>query len=103
MESWADIGVLGIMLVCGFVPFAITCKLMLTGKTGIALTVISILGAALTIALYSSTRPMGIDPMAAIIAGLLFLTPAVVGAGAGMLLGWLIYRRRNKIAADKRN
>lgn len=97
MGSWADIGVLGAMMVCCLVPFIVLCKLMMMGKVGPALTIIALLGAALTIAMYSSTRPMGIDPMVAIIAGLVFLTPAMVGAVAGLLLGWLIYRRRNRI------
>ena len=97
MGSLADIGVLVVMLICGGVPFIILCKLMIMGKTGLALTLIAILGAALMISMYASTRPMGIDPLSAIIAGLVFLTPAMAGGLAGVVLGWLIYRRRQRL------
>ena len=96
MQGWQDIGVLAVMLASGLVPFVVLCKLMLDGKAGAALTILSLIGAALAIALFASVRPFGIDPLRAIIASLVFLTPAMAGAAAGMLLGWLIYRRRNR-------
>ncbi|MEJ6398435.1 UDP-N-acetylmuramate--alanine ligase [Yoonia sp. 208BN28-4] len=95
MQSWADIGVLAVMLVAGFVPFIILCRLMLGGKTGLALTVLALLGAALALTIYSVTVPLGLSPMTSILLGQLVLTPALIGACAGILLGWLIYRRRN--------
>jgi hypothetical protein len=95
MEGWQDIGVLGVMLACGLVPFALVCKLMLGGQNGLALSIVSLIGAALAVALFASVRPFGVDPLNAIIASYIFLVPAMVGATAGMFLGWLIYRRRN--------
>lgn len=97
MINWQDIGVLATMLACGALPFAIVCKLMLSGKTGLALSVVFLIGAVLAIGLFSSVRPFGVDPLSAIIASLVFFTPAMAGASAGMLLGWLIYRRRNPV------
>lgn len=96
MESWADFGVLAVMLVSAFVPGLIMCRLMVTGKVGPALTFIALLGAGLALTIYAVTVPLGLSPMTAILLGQLVLTPALMGAAAGKLLGWLIYRRRNK-------
>jgi hypothetical protein len=94
---WQDIAVLGMMMLCGVVPFGLGCFLVLRGQVGAALTLLALIGAALAIALFASVRPFGVDPLQAIIAGLLFLAPAAAGATAGVILGWLIQRRRDRM------
>jgi hypothetical protein len=43
--------------------------------------------------LYATGRPFGINPGFAMSAALLGVLPALLGAGAGALLGWLLRKR----------
>jgi len=58
--------------------------------------VLSILGAALAILIFATNRYIGIDFVQAWTIALLFVLPALMGAGAGTLLGWLIRKRRER-------
>ena len=85
---------MGVMLVSAFVPMIIMLALMRAQKSGAALTLIAILGAALIIAVFGAGRSMGNEMLIAVGFVMLVALPACLGAGAGALLGWLIVRRR---------
>ena len=91
----ADVLVLVTMLIAAFFPFVLATRWMQRGKVGYTLTLFSILGAALTISIFTSTRLMGVNPVNAMSLGMLIFLPATLGSMAGGLLGWLIYRRRH--------
>jgi len=88
--------VLGLMLICAALPFALLTKLMRAGQTGLALTFISVTGAALAIFIFASGRPFGIDPVVAMMVALLALIPALLGGTAGAFLGWLLRRQDDR-------
>jgi uncharacterized membrane protein len=92
----ADLSVIAVMFASAMVPFALMARLMLAQKSGLALSVISLIAAALAICVFASSRPMGIDPLRAIGIAMVCLLPALIGAGAGALLGHMILRRRLK-------
>lgn len=91
----ADLLVLAMMLAAALCPFALATHWMQHGKVGYTLTLCSGVGGALAIAIFTSTRLMGVNPVHAMSVGLLVLLPATLGCLAGTLLGWLIYRRRH--------
>ncbi|WP_131801589.1 UDP-N-acetylmuramate--alanine ligase [Cognatiyoonia koreensis] len=70
--------------------------LMVRGRAGLVLTVLSLLGALLAILVFATGTPIGIDPLQAWTIALLFVLPAMCGALAGTLLGWLIRWRRER-------
>ena len=82
------------MVVAALAPFALATFWMQRGKVGYTLTLFSIAGAALGIAFFAASRPIGFDPVRAMSWAMLFFLPATLGCSAGALLGWLIYRRR---------
>ncbi|MCO4846538.1 MAG: UDP-N-acetylmuramate--alanine ligase [Yoonia sp.] len=92
----ADVAIIAVMFVSAMIPFAVMARLMLAQKSGLALTVMSLLAAAVAIFIFASTTPVGIDPLFAIGVAMVSLLPALIGAGAGALLGHLLLRRRFK-------
>ena len=85
--------VLGIMLTCAMLPFAVLTLLMRSGRTGLALTIVSVIGAALVVSIYASGRPFGVDPVMAMTVALMACVPAFLGSTAGAFLGWLLRRQ----------
>ncbi|EBA12804.1 hypothetical protein [Roseobacter sp. CCS2] len=85
--------VLGVMLTCAGLPFMLLTKLMREGQTGLAWTILSVIGATLAIFIYASGRPFGVDPVFAMTVALLACVPALLGGTAGALLGWLLRRQ----------
>lgn len=91
--------VLGGMLCCAFVVFIILARLVRAGVNGWAVTILSLIGAGLAVALYASGRPFGIDPVLAMSAAMLGFVPALIGGGAGALLGWLLRMKDDQRAS----
>lgn len=92
----ADLAVIAVMFVSAMIPFAVMTQLMLVQKSGLALTVMSLLAAGVAIFIFASTTPVGIDPLFAIGLAMVCLLPALIGAGAGAMLGHMLLRRRFK-------
>ena len=88
--------VLGLMLTCAMLPFVLMTKLMREGQSGLALTIISVIGATLVIFIYASGRPFGVDPIFAMTVAMLACVPALLGCIAGALLGWLLRRQDDR-------
>lgn len=88
--------VFGIMLACAMVPFALLTRLVRSGQSGLALTIVSVIGAAFAILIYASGRPFGIDPVFAMTVAMLTCVPALLGSTAGAFLGWLLRRRDDR-------
>lgn len=84
------------MLISAFAAFLLATRWMERGKSGAALTLISLTGASFVILFYAAQGTLGLDPVQAISWALLFALPATAGACAGTLLGWLIRKRRDK-------
>ena len=91
-----DLSVIAIMFVSAVIPLAVMTRLMLLQKAGLALTFISVLAAGLATFVFASTTPIGMDPLRAIGIAMVCLLPALLGAGAGALLGYMVLRRRQK-------
>ncbi|MEL6571927.1 MAG: UDP-N-acetylmuramate--alanine ligase [Pseudomonadota bacterium] len=91
----ADLLVFGLMFLSAMAPFGLATMWMQRGKVGYTLTLISVLGALLVLALFASVRLLGVHPMNAMSAAMLVFLPSTIGCAAGALLGWLIYRRRH--------
>ncbi len=94
----AQLFVLGVMLTCAALPFALLTKLMRSGQSGLTLTIISVIGATLVIFIYASGRPFGIDPVFAMTVAMLACVPALLGSTAGAFLGWLLRRQDDRRA-----
>ncbi len=90
----ADLAIIAVMFAFAMLGFFMMYRLILAQKSGGALTFISLLSAVLAFAVFAGTTPIGVDPLRAMGAALVCLLPALVGAGAGALLGWMILRRR---------
>jgi hypothetical protein len=88
--------IIAAMFVFAIIPFFAMKYLMQTQKLGLALTVMSVLAAALAFYVFASTTPIGLDPLFAIGIAMVGILPALIGAGAGALLGYLLLRRRFK-------
>ena len=84
------------MSLCALLPFAVTTWAGQRGKHGLALTICSILGAALTVLIFATSNDFGLDPVRAMGIALIFFLPATLGALAGWLLGWMVRRRRER-------
>lgn len=91
----ANVLVLLLMIMSALLPFAFATNWMQRGKVGYTLSLFSVIGACLTIAIYASSRLTGIHPVNAMSAAMLVFLPGTLGCMAGALLGWLIYRRRH--------
>lgn len=90
----ADFAIIAVMFAFALLGFFVMHRLMMAQKSGAALTVMSLLSAGLAFAVFAGTTPMGVDPLRAMGIAMVCLLPALVGAGAGALLGWLMLRRR---------
>lgn len=84
------------MAVCALLPFAFLVKLVRAGQAGWAMTILSVLGGCAAIFFYASGKPFGIDPVLALSILFLFVLPALLGGGAGALLGWLLRQRDDR-------
>ena len=60
------------MAICGLIPFVLLTWLMQKGKNGLALTILSVLGAGFTVMIYATNHDFGIDPVRAIGIALIF-------------------------------
>lgn len=89
--------VFGGMLTSAMLPFALMTWLMRSGQTGLAMTVVSVIGATLAIFIYASGRPFGIDPIFAMGVAMLICVPAFLGSTAGAFLGWLLRRQDDRV------
>lgn len=85
--------IFGVMLVCAGVPFWLLTRVMRAGQTGLALSILSVIGATLAVFIFASGRPFGVDPVVAMAIAMLACVPAFLGSGSGMLLGWLLRKR----------
>lgn len=92
----ADLAVIAVMFVFALIPFGVMARVMFLQKSGLALTIMSVLSAALAFFIFASTTPIGMDPLRAIGIAMVSLLPALIGAGAGAVLGHLLLRRRFK-------
>ena len=92
----AQVLIFGLMLIAAALPFVLLTKLMRAGQTGLAITIVSVIGAALAISVYASGRPFGIDPVVAMTVAMLAFVPAVLGGVMGAFLGWLLRRRDDR-------
>ncbi|WP_439156129.1 UDP-N-acetylmuramate--alanine ligase [Yoonia sp.] len=92
----AGLGILAIMAGCALTAFALLLRWVRAGAFGRALSVLSVLGACLTILIYATGRPFGIDPLLAMDLSLLWVFPALLGGLAGAMLGWLLRRRDDR-------
>lgn len=88
--------ILGAMLTCAMVPFLLLTRLMRSGRSGLALTIASLIGGTLAVFIYASGRPFGIDPVFAMAVAMLACVPALLGSVAGAWLGWLLRRRDDR-------
>ena len=89
----AEAIVLSGMTLCAMMPFFAMAMLMRRGKSGFALTIVSILGAIVVILYYGIKTPIGLSPDQAISWLLFFALPSFLGACAGGAAGWLVRRR----------
>ncbi len=92
----ADFAVISIMIVSALAAFGVMARLMLLQKSGLALTLVSLIAAGLAVLIFASSTPIGLDPVRAIAIAMVCLFPALLGAGAGALLGSMILRRRQR-------
>jgi hypothetical protein len=88
----AQLLVFGLMLTCATVPFVLLTVLVRSGQSGLALSIVSVIGATGVIFFYASGRPFGIDPVLAMGVTLLGCVPAFLGSTAGAFLGWILRR-----------
>jgi len=88
--------VFGFMLTCAMVPFALLTMLVRSGKSGLAMSIIAVIGATGTIFFYASGRPFGVDPVFAMGVTLIACVPAFLGSTSGALLGWILRRQDDK-------
>lgn len=89
------------MTLIGLVSLFVTAQPAKRGRFGVPLTVVSLLGGALAVLLYATNGTIGMDPLQAYAIGLIGVLPAFIGAQAGFLLGWMIWKRRQKITKDQ--
>lgn len=92
----AGLGIIGIMAACALASFAVLLRWVRAGVFGLALSMLSVLGACLTILIYATGRPFGINPLLAMDLALLWVFPALLGGLAGALLGWLLRQRDDR-------
>ena len=88
--------IFGLMLICALVPFWLLTRIMRSGQSGLALSICSVIGATLVIFFYASAGTFGIEPVLATAIAALVCVPAMLGSGAGALLGWLLRKRDDR-------
>ena len=88
--------IFGGMLACAMVPFFVVTRLVRDGQSGLALTIIAVIGGTFAVFLYAAGRPFGVDPVLAMAIVMLGCVPAILGSLAGALLGWLMRRRDDR-------
>lgn len=81
------------MGMAALVPFAVLVRLVRGGHAGWAMAVLCVIGGSLAVLFYASGRPFGVDPVFAMSVALLLAVPALLGGGAGALLGWMLRKR----------
>ena len=84
------------MTICALLPFFGLVRLARAGQFGLVLTVLSLLGAAAVILFYATAQPFGIDPVRAMAILLLGVVPALLGGGAGAMLGKILRNRDDR-------
>lgn len=93
----SSLTIIGGMAVAALLPFAALVRLVRRGQAGLSLTILSVLGGCLAVLLFASGQPFGIDPVLAMSLALLLVLPALLGGGAGAVLGWLLRKRDDRI------
>lgn len=88
-----DFLLIGAMLAGAGLGFFPLLKLVRAGVFGLALTILSVLGAVAAILFYASGNYIGLHPAFAIVLLLLGVLPPFLGGLAGALLGFLLRRR----------
>ncbi len=92
----AEFTIISIMLACATIPFVWLTQLVRNGRGGLALTIGSVIGGALAVAMFAAGRPFGVDPVQAMGLSLLVLLPALLGCIAGGVLGWMLRKRDDR-------
>ena len=91
-----EIAIIGGMTGLAFGAMALLAWLVRKGASGLALTIMSVLGAVLVILFYATGRPIGVDPLVATVLVFVAALPAFLGGSAGALLGWMLRRRDDR-------
>lgn len=91
-----EIAIIGGMTGLAFGAMALLAWLVRKGASGLALTIMSVLGAVLVILFYATGGPIGVDPLVATVLVLVGALPAFLGGSAGALLGWMLRRRDDR-------
>ena len=92
----AELTIFAIMLAAAAIPFVWLTQLVRGGRSGLALTIGSLIGAALAVAMFAAGRPFGVDPVQAMGLAMLLLLPALLGCMAGGVLGWMLRKRDDR-------
>jgi phosphate/sulfate permease len=92
----AELTIFAIMLAAAGIPFVWLTQLVRGGRSGLALTIGSLIGAALAVAMFAAGRPFGVDPVQAMGLAMLLLLPALLGCMAGGVLGWMLRKRDDR-------
>ncbi len=92
----AELAILALMICAALLPFVVMAWLVRGGRNGPALSLMSIAGGFFVVLIYASGRPFGIDPVGAMSGAMLVFLPALLGGGAGALLGWMLRRRDDR-------
>lgn len=90
------ISVILVMLASALAMFFSVLRLARDGQFGAVVTVLSVLGGAAMVLYYASGRPFGIDPVVALGLLLLGVFPALLGGGAGAILGRILRQRDDR-------
>lgn len=93
----SGVAILGGMILAALVPFAGLVRLVRGGQAGWSMTILSVLGGCLAVLLFAAGQPFGIDPVLAMSLALLLVLPALLGGGAGAVLGWLLRKRDDRL------
>ncbi len=85
------------MVICAAVAFVVLMHMVRAGQSGWSITVLSVLGGVFVVLIYAAVRPFGIHPVVAMTTASLVVVPALLGGGAGALLGWLMRKRDDRL------